>query len=239
MIKEDSFILLWLEGLSINNVFDSSKEAAFKDLDLRIDAGEYAVISGVYGTDKISLINVLGCISRPSSGKYIFDYNDTAAIDAEQLDDIRSKHIGFLFKGLNIIDDISVYKNIELPLMRFNSDNQEKIVSIANRLCLSDLLNKKARELTDLERHKVALARALAINPILILADEPGDGLGKKDQEVILDILSDINKSGTAVIAFSDKQEVVEMAARHIVFEKGKVTGDRLIKQNDEKEGAV
>lgn len=240
MIKQDSFILLWLEGLSIRSKLGSDTDPVFENLDLRIDSGEFVSISGIYGKDKISFINVLGCLCRPSKGKYIFDYNDITTIDSEQLDNIRSRHIGFMFKGLNIIDNLSVYKNIELPLLRDAEINRQKVISeTAESLGLTTIMSKKASALSDLERHLVALARALVTKPILILADEPGEGLSAKDRSAILNILSDMNKAGTAVITFSDKTEVVERAARSIAFEKGKIKQDSRYGQHIVREGVV
>lgn len=240
MMKQDSFILLWLEDLGIRNCLTDQAELIFENLNLRVDSGEYAAISGIYGTDKINLINVLGCLKKPCSGKYIFDYNDITTAEGAKLDHIRSKYIGFIFKGLNIVESQSVYKNIELPLLRYNNpESRREVEQAAERLGIKDVLHKKAKELSDLERHKLALAIALVVKPIMVLADEPGDGLSKTDASVIMDILDEINKEGTAVIAFSDRADVFSRSKRHIVFENRKIRSDSTYVGSKIKEGAV
>ncbi len=231
MIKQDSFILAWMEGLGFSTA---------ARLDLRVDSGEYIVVSGIYGADKINFISVLGCISRPSNGKYIFDYNDISTIESEKLDNIRSKYIGFVFKGLNIIDSLTVYKNIEIPLLSRNSLEMDKeVVKAAERLGLKELLYKKARELSDFERHKVSLARALVVKPLLLIVDEPGENLSKQESSMLLDIIDQINADGIAIITFSDTEEVIKRATRQITFEKGIIISDNRISQGNTKEGAV
>ncbi|MDF2521271.1 MAG: transporter ATP-binding protein [Clostridia bacterium] len=229
MINQDSFILIWMEQVSIKNSLCSDGEMVFENLDLRVDSGEYAVISGVYGTDKISLINVLGCLTTPQRGKYIFDYNDITMLESKNLDKLRSKNIGFMFKGLNIIDSLSVYKNIEIPLL--HSDNEQKeslILEAAEAFGLKDILNKKARDIADIDRHRTALARAMVLKPTVLIADEPGENLSKQDCAKILDAIGEVNAKGTAVITFSDRAEIVERASRHIVFEKGRIMAEEV-----------
>lgn len=240
MMKQDSFILLWLEDLGIRNCLSGQGDLIFENLNLRVDSGEYAAVSGIYGTDKINLINVLGCLKKPCSGKYIFDYNDITTAEGEKLDHIRSKYIGFIFKGLNIVESQTVYKNIELPLLRYsNPDSRKAVEQAAERLGIKDVLHKKARELSDLERHKLALAMALVVKPIMIIADEPGDGLCKTEALAIMDILDEINKEGIAIIAFSDKADIAARAKRHIVFENRKIKSDSAYVSSRIKEGAV
>lgn len=224
MINQDSFILIWMEQVGIKNSLCSDGEMLFENLDLRVDSGEYAVISGVYGTDKISLINVLGCLTTPQRGKYIFDYNDITMLESKNLDKLRSKNIGFMFKGLNIIDSLSVYKNIEIPLLHGNNEQRESLIlEAAEAFGLKDILNKKVRDIADIDRHRVVLARAMVLKPTVLIADEPGENLSKQDCTKILDAISEVNAKGTAVITFSDRAEIVERASRHIVFEKGRI----------------
>lgn len=231
MIKQDSLILVWMEDLGFSTA---------ARLNLRVDSGEYVAISGIYGADKINFINVLGCISRPSNGKYIFDYNDITTIEAEKLNKIRSKYIGFVFKGLNIIDDLTVYKNIEIPLLSGNSSEKDKeVTNTAEELSLKELLHKKARTLSDFERYKVALARALVVKPSLIIVDETGENLSKQESSMLLDILDKVNTEGISIIVFSDTEAVIKRASRQIIFEKGIIKADNRTSQDNTKEEVV
>jgi putative ABC transport system ATP-binding protein len=226
MIKPDRFILIWMENLYIQNKVVSSGANIVHDLNLRIDSSEFVCISGLYGTDKISFINTLSCLNRPDQGKYLYNYNDTATIDKSELDSLRSE-IGFIFKSLNIIGDLTVYQNIEIPV-RFSSivEKPREIAKAAERLGLSELLHTKVKKLTDMEKHKVSLARALAVSPMLIIADEPADDLGLEDAEALFSILKEINNQGTAIICFSERQQIIEKVQRHIIFEKGNIKSD-------------
>lgn len=239
MIKQDSFILIWMENVNIQNKILNKGNLAVGNLNLRINAGEFVCISGLHGTDKISLINTLSCLDVADAGKYLYDYNDTTIIERSKLDRLRSQ-IGFIFKNLNIIEDFTVYQNIEIPISISGIDKKSNnIVKAAEELGLIDLLHTKVKTLTDIERYKVALARAIVVNPILIIADEPGDGLKLEDAEFVLKILSDINAQGTAVICFSEKKQIIEKVQRHIVFEKGSIISDNGSMLGCIEEGAV
>jgi putative ABC transport system ATP-binding protein len=229
MIEQDRFILIWMENLSIKNKIANKDTYTVQHLNLRIDAGEFVCISGLFGSDKISFINTLSCLNRPDAGKYIYNYNDTTTIEKHKLDTLRSE-IGFIFKNLNIIDDLTVYQNIEIPI-RISSivEKSSEIVKAAEKLGLSDCLNTKVKKLSDIEKHKVSLARALAVKPILIIADEPADGLQREDAETLLNTLHEFNKQGTAIICFSESIEVIEKASRHIVFEKSSIKSDSTV----------
>lgn len=222
MTKQDGFILIWMEDLIIKNKMTRMEGTVVEHLNLRIDSGEYVCISGLYGTDKISFINTLSCLNRPDGGKYIYNYIDTSTIGADKLDALRSK-IGFVFKGLNIIESLTVYQNIEIPIHISTESEKKHIDKVAEKLNLSEILHEKAKGLSDFEKHKVALARALAVNPILIIADEPASNLKQQEEEEILDIFQEINSTGTAIIYFSDRKQLIENAKRHIAFENGKI----------------
>lgn len=239
MISRDSFILIWMENLDIQSKVIGNGDNIVKNLNLRIDSSEFVCISGLYGTDKISFINTLSCLNRPDQGKYLYNYNDTATIDKSKLDSLRSE-IGFLFKNLNIISDLTVYQNIEIPV-RISSivEKSREIAKAAEKLGLSDLLHTKVKMLSDLEKHKVSLARAIAVSPMLIIADEPADGLKYEDAETLFHILKEINNQGTAIICFSERTQIIEKVQRHIIFENGNIKSDRITKNCCKEEGVV
>lgn len=238
MMKQDSFILIWMEKLSIANCISDSGALAVDDIDLRIDAGEYVCISGLHGSDKISFINVLSCLNKPKKGKYLYDYNDITTMDREQLGVVRSC-IGFVFRTLNLALQQTVFENIEIPLLYKNHNNTERVAEVANNLGIKGLLYKQARKLHDLDRHKVALARALVVDPVLVMVDEPAWDLNQEDREAVLDILDRVHERGTAVICFSERNEIIDRASRHIIFEKGKIVADKKSSYRLSKEGAI
>lgn len=239
MIKQDEFILIWMENLGIQNKIIGNGDYIVRNLNLRIDSSEYVCISGLYGTDKISFINTLSCLNRPDLGKYLYNYNDTATIDKSKLDSLRSE-IGFLFKNLNIIGHFTVYQNIEIPVGISNIvEKSTEITKAAEKLGLSDLLHTKVVGLSDLDKHKVSLARALAVSPMLIIADEPTDGLKLEDAEAMFSILQEINNQGTSIICFSERKQVIGKVQRHIVFENGNIKSDCTVHKCADEEGVV
>lgn len=239
MIKRDGFILVWMESLDIQNKIMGNDDYIIKSLNLRIDSSEFVCISGLYGTDKISFINTMSCLKRPDQGKYLYNYNDTATIDKSKLDSLRSE-IGFLFKNLNLISDLTVYQNIEIPISISGiAEKSKEIIKAAERLGLSGLLHTKIESLSELDKHKVSLARALAVSPMLIIADEPADGLKYEDAEALFDILKEINNQGTAIVCFSDKTQTIEKVQRHIIFENGNIKSDSSLKSCSKEEGVV
>lgn len=226
MMKQDGFILIWMENLCIQNKIIGFGDYIVKDLNLRIDSSELVCISGLYGTDKISFINTMSCLNRPNLGKYLYNYNDITTIDKSKLDSLRSE-IGFMFKNLNLISDLTVYQNIEIPVSISSIvDKPREIVKAAERLGLSELLHAKVDALSDVDKHKVSLARALAVSPKLIIADEPADGLNIENADTLFSILNEINNQGTAIVCFSDKAQIIEKVQRHIIFHKGNIKSD-------------
>jgi putative ABC transport system ATP-binding protein len=238
MIMQDAFIHIWMEDLTIQNHIRNRGESAVDHLNLRINSGEYVCISGLYGTDKISFINTLSCLSRADGGKYIYNYMDTTTIEQEKLDFIRSG-IGFLFKDLIIIEELTVYQNIELPIQQNSEIERLHIINLAERFGLNNVLHAPAKKLSELEKHKVALARALAVKPIFVIADEPAMNLKQQDEKMILDMLHEINKQGITVICFSEREQVVERVNRHLVFENGQMKSDKQVLSCYLEEGAV
>jgi ABC-type lipoprotein export system ATPase subunit len=228
-----------MENVSIRNTISNNGNLTVSNLNLQINSGELVCISGLYGTDKISFINTISCLSKPDIGKYLYDYNNTTVIEQNELDSLRSQ-IGFIFKNLNIIENLTVYQNIEIPInIRGIHEQYKDIVKAAEALGISDLLHVQVKKLSDIEKHKVSLARAIAVNPILVIADEPAEGLIHDDKEFILDALRDINKQGTSIICFSEKRQIIEKAQRHIVFEKGRIKSDSAFVSEYTEEGAV
>lgn len=217
MIKQDSFILIWMEDVSVSSNMEK--------ISLRIDAGEYVNIRGLHGSDKASLLNVLSCLFKPISGKYIYDYHDIATLSEDKLGMIRCK-IGFLFRSLHIIDQLNVYENIQLPFSSRTEDARHKVESAARRLGIEELLPRMPNALSDLEKHKIALARALVVGPALIIADEPTEGLDENNAEGLLRMMREINANGTTIISISEKVQVQREADRHIVFDKGHIISD-------------
>lgn len=215
MIGQDNFILVWMENISLS-------KGSPEKLELRVDSGDYVNISGLSGHEKMNFINLLGCLQKPSTGKYLFDYKDLGMLDQRNLNVIR-REMGFLFSNLNLMEKLSVAKNIEMPVLFMHKGAREAVVKkAAEQLGVAEQLETPVKKLSELEQHKVALARAIVANPAMLIADEPASGLGEAACEEILELLTQINRRGTAVVSFSEKQRQQMNAGRQIYFREGR-----------------
>lgn len=224
MIGQDSFILVWMENVTVTGDKKREEEPSIKNLELRIDSRDYVCISGLSGRNKMNFINLLSCSEKPAAGKYLFDYVDIGTLDQKNRS-IARRGIGFLFSNLCLVEKMSVYQNIEMPILsRAKVDRDAAIKKAADRMGILELLQRQVCKLTELQQHKVALSRAIVGNPSMIIADEPAESLGQEDGRMVLEMLAQINRSGTAVVSFSEKASHIEAASRHLVFKEGTLT---------------
>jgi putative ABC transport system ATP-binding protein len=166
------------------------------DVDLKIEQGQYIAIMGPSGSGKSTLLNVLGCLDRPTGGQYWLGGKDVAQLDDDELSLIRGKHIGFIFQSYNLIGQLNVIENIELPMFYqgFSEEaSDEHARELAILVGLGDRLKHRPSELSGGQQQRVAIARALANDPLIILADEPTGNLDSESGDEILNILDRLN----------------------------------------------
>lgn len=197
-----------------------------RDLDLRIEQGEYVAIMGPSGSGKSTLLNVLGCLDTPSSGTYRLADQDVSTLDDNELSRIRGSRIGFVFQSYNLIAQLNVTENIEVPMYyQALSERQsaERAKELATIVGLGDRIKHRPSELSGGEQQRVAIARALANKPLMILADEPTGNLDSESGSEIMNILDDLHKRGTTVIIVTHDNHIAARTERTVHLLDGRI----------------
>lgn len=203
---------------------------ASQGIDLEIQQGEYISISGPSGCGKSTLLSIMGLLDFPTTGKLFFEDIDISQLSMEQAAEIRNKKIGFIFQQFNLIDDLSVYENIALPLRYAKQVVSEKKIKQRVDYCLKvvGMTSKADRRPTQLsggQQQCIAIARALVAEPSILLVDEPTGNLDSKSSDLIMATLESLNKQGTTLCVVTHDIRYAEMAKRKIYLLDGQVLG--------------
>ena len=193
------------------------------------DEVETVAIVGYTNAGKSTLMNMLGCLDTPTSGKYVLDGQDVASMTDNQLADVRNKEIGFIFQGFNLISNLDAVENVELPLVyRGVSKNERKQLAMEalKSVGLEDRMKHKPNEMSGGQQQRVAVARAVAAKPPIILADEPTGNLDTKSTQEIMEILKELHRSGRTVIIITHDEEIASQAHRVIRILDGRIEED-------------
>jgi putative ABC transport system ATP-binding protein len=220
-----------IEATDITKVYrmgDVSVEV-LGDVNLSLNKGEYVAIMGPSGSGKSTLLNILGCLDTPTSGEYLLNGVPTSALSDDELSDIRRTEIGFVFQSFNLINELNVLENIEIPLFyqKINErESREKAYMLAEMVGLGHRIRHNPTELSGGEQQRIAIARALANDPLIILADEPTGNLDSKAGAAILDILGRLNEEERTIIAVTHDKDVAGRAQRIIQLKDGRIHSD-------------
>lgn len=200
--------------------------SALRDFDLDIEQGQYIAIMGPSGSGKSTLLNVLGCLDTPSSGIYNLAGEDVSSLDDNELSAIRGSRIGFIFQSYNLIAQLNVIENIEVP-MYYQGVGEHKSFARAKELAemvgLGDRLKHRPSELSGGQQQRVAIARSLANDPVIILADEPTGNLDSESGAEILSILDDLHQRGKTLIVVTHDENIAKQAERIIYLLDGRI----------------
>ncbi len=202
-------------------------------IDLSIEVGEFASIMGPSGSGKSTLMNILGCLDRPTSGSYILSGEEVATLNDDQLAFVRNKRIGFVFQSFNLLTKLTAQANVALPMIYAGmaKDEREKRASqLLMDLGLGDRLDHLPSELSGGQRQRVAIARSLANNPSIIMADEPTGNLDTKSSEDVMNIFTTLHEQGRTIILVTHEPDIATFAARNVVLRDGVIVED--IKRN-------
>ena len=203
---------------------------ALKGVDLTIQAGEFVAIMGASGSGKSTFMNIIGCLDRPTQGRYFLEGNDVSGLTREELARIRNKRIGFVFQNFNLLGRTSALENVELPLFYNNSSSRERHQRALEALTIMGLEDRKHHipsQLSGGQQQRVAIARALVNRPSLILADEPTGNLDTRTSLEIMDIFQKLNQaSGITLILVTHELDIARYVGRQVVFRDGKVIQD-------------
>ena len=197
---------------------------ALKDINLKIEKGDFCSIVGVSGSGKSTLLYILGCIDKPTAGIYKLDGEDISKLSEKKLAKIRNKKIGFVLQEFGLIEDETVVENIMIQVMFNNSKNVNysfRLNNILKELDIDNLKDKKVSEISGGQRQRVAIARALINSPELILADEPTGSLDSKTANNIIDIFEKLNKEGKTIVMVTHNTELAKRTKKHFKIKDG------------------
>lgn len=221
--------LLELHGVSKTYRVGDQEIQALRDVDLRIEEGEFVAIIGPSGSGKSTLMHLLGCLDTPSGGSLMVCGRDLSRADNDQLAQVRNREIGFVFQSFNLLPKLDVVGNIELPLVYAGigaSERRRMAREAAGRVGLQDRLANKPSQLSGGQCQRVAIARALVNNPRVVFGDEPTGNLDSATGENILRILEDLAAAGKTVILVTHDPGVASRARRVLEIKDGRITRD-------------
>jgi putative ABC transport system ATP-binding protein len=223
--------MIELSGIVKNYKVGTIIVRALRSVSLEINKNEYVAIMGPSGSGKSTIMNIIGCLDTPTSGKYVLNRKDVSKLDDNQLADIRNNEIGFVFQTFNLLPRYSALENVMLPLIYagFSKiERMERAKEVLESVQLSDRIAHKPNELSGGQRQRVAVARALVNRPSIILADEPTGNLDSKTSLDIMDLFDEIHKAGNTIIVVTHEEDIARRAKRIVRLMDGEVEYDRL-----------
>ena len=211
-----------------------SEIRALDGINLSTAEGEFVAIVGQSGSGKSTAMNIIGCLDVPTSGQYLLDGEDVSSMNEIQLADIRSRRLGFIFQQYNLIPKLSVLENVELPLIykaMKPEERRNRAMSALEKVGLPDRADKYPSQLSGGQQQRVSIARALAGDPHLILADEPTGALDSKTGKDVLEFISALNDEGKTVVLITHDMSVAQRAKRIVRIQDGKIVSDEVIRE--------
>ena len=217
----------------VYKIYGEGTEAEVRALDgvsLTIDRGEFVAVVGQSGSGKSTLMNILGCLDVPTRGTYLIDGQDVVDLDDAQLSHIRNREVGFIFQSYNLIQGLTAYENVELPLIYQNVSvfkRRDMVMEAMERVDIASRWKHHPSEMSGGQQQRVAIARAIAAKPPIIMADEPTGALDSHTGQEVLHFLQELNKEGSTVILITHDNSIAATARRIIRISDGRIVEDQ------------
>lgn len=217
--------IIRLEGIEKHYALGSEVLVrALRGVNLEIGPASYVAIMGPSGSGKSTMLNLLGCLDRPTRGRYFLGGTDVSQMPDDELSEARGKRIGFIFQSYHLIAQLTVIENIQVPLMYQGADltaHYDRCVQLARLVGLGDRLDHRPNQLSGGQQQRVAVARSLANDPLMILADEPTGNLDSKTGKEVLELIDDLNQQGKTIVLVTHDEKVAARAHRVIHMRDG------------------
>ncbi len=210
---------------------DEVETTALNKVNLEVNKGEFVAIMGPSGCGKSTLLNIIGLLDNPTGGDYYFNDIEVSSFKERQRTNLRKENIGFVFQSFNLIDELSVYENVELPLLYLkisSSERKKKVEEVLERMKIAHRRKHFPQQLSGGQQQRVAISRAVVTNPRLILADEPTGNLDSANGEEVMNLLSQLNEDGTTIVMVTHSPTDAERAHRIIQLFDGHIVTENL-----------
>jgi len=213
---------------NINKIYNEKKAGtiALKNINLKIERGDFVAIMGSSGSGKSTLLNIIGCMDIPTEGEYYLDDRLVTKLSNKELSRIRNLKLSFIFQNFALMKNYNVYDNVELPLIYRNISNKEKknkVITYLRKLGIEDKIKSKPMELSGGQQQRVAIARALVSDADIILADEPTGALDSKSGKDLMELITDINKQGKTIVIVTHDEKIASYCNKRIIIEDGNI----------------
>ena len=218
--------MIRIEHLSKVFRTEEVETTALNDVSLHVKQGEFVAIMGPSGCGKSTLLNIIGLLDNPTSGNYYFNGQEVGHLKEKQRTQVRKGNIGFVFQSFNLIDELNVYENVELPLIYLKkkaSEKKELVTSILDRMNISHRVKHFPQQLSGGQQQRVAIARAVVAGPKLILADEPTGNLDSKNGAEVMNLLTELNQEGTTIAMVTHSRHDASYAHRVVHLFDGQI----------------
>ncbi len=204
---------------------------AVRDVSLRIEKGEFVAIMGASGSGKSTMMNILGCLDRPTMGQYLLDGVDVSGLDRDELATIRNQKIGFVFQGFNLLSRTSARENVELPMMYVRKsmssrEHHERAMRALEAVGIAQRADHHPNQLSGGQQQRVAIARALVNQPAMLLADEPTGNLDTQTSIEVMGVFQKLNDEGITVIMVTHELDIASYTKRNVIMRDGKIVSD-------------
>ncbi len=209
---------------------DEVETYALQKVNIQVDKGEFVAVMGPSGCGKSTLLNIIGLLDNPTEGTYLFDGNDVSKLKEKDRTKFRKGRIGFVFQSFNLIDELNVYENVELPLIYLKmkaKERKQKVEEVLQRMKIGHRAKHFPQQLSGGQQQRVAFARAVVANPELILADEPTGNLDSKNGIEVMNLLSELNQEGTTIVMVTHSERDAGFAHRIINLLDGEVITEK------------
>ena len=219
-----------VENLSKKYIMGEMVVHALRGVSVEIQEGEFVAIMGPSGSGKSTFMNLIGCLDRPTEGKYWLDAQEVSRMGDNQLAEVRNKYIGFVFQSYNLLPRTTAVKNVELPLMYAGAKNRTELAKKAlEKVGLGQRMDHKPNELSGGQQQRVAIARAIVNDPVMILGDEPTGNLDSRTSEEIMALFQDLNRAGKTVVIVTHEDDIAHHCKRIIRFRDGVIQADETV----------